>query len=75
MTASRPPKPTFVLTLEPTPRWNDPSGMRRLRGLLKHLLRAWGMRVKRIDYPGIEPPPAGSEATNALGPSSVSDGP
>lgn len=44
-------KPVFVLTLEALPRDRDPSGMLRLRAVLKLLLRSFGFRCKRIDYP------------------------
>lgn len=44
-------RPVFVLTLRPTPRSDDPSGMKRLRSALKALLRCYSLRCVRIDYP------------------------
>jgi hypothetical protein len=61
------PKPQFVLHLEAMPKadGSDPSGMYRLKGALKHLLRAWGLRCKRIEYPQCaEPTPPESQGTS-----------
>jgi hypothetical protein len=41
----------FVLTLQPSKDETDPEGYRRLRMALKKLLRCWGLRCVRIDYP------------------------
>jgi hypothetical protein len=58
----KPTKPTFVLTLEALPRHDDASGMRRLRGALKSLLRAWGLRCTKLDFPdAAEPADADAE--------------
>lgn len=52
MTTTKPPKPRFILHLEAHPRpGGDHDGLRRLRAVLKLLLRCFGFRCTRIDYP------------------------
>jgi hypothetical protein len=48
---TRPPKPTFRLTLVAQHRDGDANGMRRLRAVLKLLLRSFGFRCTWIEYP------------------------
>ena len=50
MSSTRPPKPVFKLTLEALPRPDgaDPAGTYRLKGALKSLLRAWGLRCIEV---------------------------
>jgi hypothetical protein len=49
-------KPQFVLHLEAQPRpGGDEDGMRRLRAILKVLLRSFGFKCTRIDYPNQTP--------------------
>jgi hypothetical protein len=43
------PKPTYRLTIEALPRGDDPTGARRLKGLLKALLRCAGFRCIGIE--------------------------
>ena len=63
---TRPPKPTFRLTLEALPRpGGDTDGMRRLRAALKALLRNWGLKCKAIEYPTSDAP--GQSATSEAG--------
>jgi len=49
---TKPPKPTFVVTLVALPHWgdyqSDDMGYRRLRAFLKCALRAWGLKCTNI---------------------------
>jgi hypothetical protein len=58
----------FVLTLQLNEDETDPDGYRRLRLALKRLLRCWGLRCTKIDFPDSahQPPglPPQNESTN-----------